>query len=454
MRRLLWTPILSCVLLANPQAVMFADEDGVPPPNVVLIVSDDQDYTDLSCYPHPTDVHTPNLDRLAKGGVRFTQAYATAPVCAPSRAGLMTGRYQQRFGCYTNLTAHGVPETEVFLPAILRDAGYATAAIGKWHLGQDSRFHPQRRGFDDFFGFLPGMHDYFNSLDTPGYRPILRGETPVESVEYLTRDFGTEAVDFITANATNRFFLYLAFNAVHTPYQAPKEYRDRFADRDPNRATYLAMLAALDDQVGRVLDALERCDVFDNTIVVFLSDNGGTALAERHAGEVRPIRGHKGQTYEGGIRVPMLLQWPARFAGGQVFESPVSTLDLAPTLLAATQSPIPSGVILDGKDLTPFLTRGSRHSPHDAIFWFYPGKNEGEWWAVRASEWKLVHTGGGAIELYDVEHDAREEVDLSARRPDLVDSLRSRFDAWKRTLAAPYKYKKKGPIKAIKPPKD
>jgi len=253
-------------------------------PNIVLIVSDDQGYADSSCYEHPKEVDTPNIDRLAAEGVRLTNGYASAYICAPTRAGLLTGRYQQRFGFYTGGDSRvGLPLNEVTVADLLKKQGYATAVIGKWHVGIEPEYHPLKRGFDEFYGFLGhGAHDYFKLQITNEYNSIYRNDKRINDTGYLTDNLGREAVSFIERHQKRPFFLYLPFNAVHWPLQAPQKYIKRFDTGDENRNIYLAMLTSMDEAIGKVLDALKRTGVDDNTLLIFFSDNGG-------AGKILPI---------------------------------------------------------------------------------------------------------------------------------------------------------------------
>ena len=283
--------------------------------NIVLVVSDDQGYADISCYPHPAEVSTPNLDRLAAEGARMTNGYASCPVCAPTRAGLLTGRYQQRFGFYTAADSRaGLPRSETTLPELLREAGYATGVFGKWHLGFRPGYRPLERGFDRFYGFLGhGGHDYFDLSITDEIRSIYRDRKPIEDSGYLTRNITREAIEFITANRERPFFAYVPFNAVHNPIQAPDEYIRRFSGPDPKRNTYLAMLAIMDEGVGEILDTLDSLGLSQNTLVMFFSDNGGARGTTASNGA---LRGFKHSVYEGGIRVPFLLRWQPGFRPG------------------------------------------------------------------------------------------------------------------------------------------
>ena len=322
---------------------------------MVLIVSDDQGYADISCYPHPDEVSTPNIDRIASEGARMTDGYASCPVCAPTRAGLLTGRYQQRFGFYTAADSRaGLPTSETTLAQLLRDAGYATGVFGKWHLGYEPRFRPLERGFGTFYGFLGhGGHDYFDLAITDEIRSIYRDRVPISDTGYLTRNITRNAVEFIEANRNRPFFAYVPYNAVHNPIQAPEADIKRFSNPDPKRNTYLAMLAAMDEGVGEILDALDRLGIADDTLVIFFSDNGGARGTTAVNGS---LRDYKHSVYEGGIRVPFLLRWPGRIPAGTVSNEPVISIDAFETILSATRVDAPADRLIDSRDIVPVLT--------------------------------------------------------------------------------------------------
>jgi len=414
---------------------------GAKKPNIVLIFSDDQGYYDASCYPHPDGVNTPNIDKLSRDGVRLTDGYVSCPVCAPSRAGLLTGRYQQRFGIYSNFASKGIPLSELLLPQLLKQAGYATAVIGKWHLGQSPEYHPLKRGFDEFFGFLPGMHDYYDRQFPD--RPVYRNFQPIEQdeLEYLTWDFTREAVSFIERHRDEPFFLYLPYNAVHTPYQPPPDYT---GDPDDNRQIHLAMLEALDDGIGQVLNALKHTGVDENTLLFFVSDNGGTGITMHYPPDVLTLNGSKTESYEGGIRVPFIVRWPGQLPAGTTCSEPIITLDILPTVCAAAGVELPKDRIYDGKNMLPVL-RGETTEPlHAALFWHYPNKDTLEMWAIRQGNWKLVcyrdcgSTDTPTCELYDLQTDISETNDLAAQEPEKLAQLKDAWCDWRSRMASPW----------------
>ena len=400
--------------------------------NVVVIVSDDQGYADISCYPHPDEVSTPNIDRLATEGARLTNGYASCPVCAPTRAGILTGRYQQRFGFYEASDSRaGLPRSETTLADLLRNAGYATGVFGKWHLGYEPRYRPLERGFDTFYGFLGhGGHDFFDLSITDEVTSIYRDGQPIDDSGYLTRNITREAVAFIERNRDQPFFAYVPYNAVHNPIQAPKDYISRFSNPDPKRNTYLAMLAIMDEGIGAILDALDRLDLAQNTLVIFLSDNGGARGTTAVNGA---LRNYKHSVYEGGIRVPFLLRWPARIPPGTVSDEPVISIDVFTTALAASGVDPPANLDLDSRDILPAITGSLERPLHDALFWNWIGKDSDKGWAIRKGRWKLLADKGN-LELYDLSSDISESRNLADKEPRIVDELYTRYQTWQEQI--------------------
>lgn len=402
-------------------------------PNIVLILADDLGYADLGVH-GSTEAVTPHIDSIAQNGVRFTDGYVSCPVCSPTRAGLMTGRYQQRFGHEFNPgpsnaapEEFGLPASETTLAEHLKGLGYATGLIGKWHLGYREGSRPLDHGFDEFYGFLGGSRSYFDNKHAD---PIMRGnEEGAEKTTYTTDDFGQEAVAFIDRHASERFFLYLAFNAVHGPLEAPDAYLDRFKQvADPKRRTYLAMLSAMDDAIGRVLETLEKNNLTRNTLVFFLSDNGGpTDVTAAHN---TPLSSTKGMVYEGGIRVPFMAQWPATLPKGDVCRKPVISLDILPTAVAAAGGEAPAGI--DGVNLLPYFGETRNEAPHEALYWRF-----GDKLAVRAGDWKLLHNEGLGLELYNLAEDAGEQKNLVSARPEKADELGALYMAWNAEMQPP-----------------
>ncbi len=411
--------------LAGGLAAMRAAAAPAKRPNVLIIVSDDQGYGDIGSYEHPKEVRTPHMDRIAKRGIRFVQGYANAYVCAPSRAAILTGTYPQRYGFYTASDSRvGLPLTQVTLADVLKKAGYVTGALGKWHLGIEPAYHPMKRGFDEFYGFLGhGGHDYFDLKKTGEiFNSILRNYEPIDETGYLTDNLGREAVAFIGRNAAQPFFLYLAFNAVHFPMQAPPEIIKKYDTGDPKRDILMAMLECENNAIGKVLDELERRQLDRNTIVVFVSDNGG---AKANASNNGPLRDYKQSVYEGGIRVPFIISWPGKLKENAVSQEPVMFLDIMPTIAAAVGAPMPEGRNLEGRNMLPVLTGKTKGPLHEALFWDGAEPRT----AVRSGRWKLVNKAG-KVELYDLQQDVGEKTDLAAQKPDIVAKLRAQFEAW------------------------
>jgi len=422
-----------------------ASEPPKGKPNVVLLFADDMNYGGASCYGDRWGIKTPNIDRLATEGVRFTDAYVTAPTCGPSRAGLITGRYQQRFGHEFNSALRpgiGLPLTEETIADRLKALGYATGIIGKWHLGGCGKeigpeYHPTRRGFDEFFGFSGSMTTFFDS----GH--LYEGHEPVREEEYLTDAIARRSCDFIERHKSEPFFLYVPFNAVHTPLEAAEadlqavgnlDYsKHRNTDKARKRA---AMLRGLDRGVGRILKVLKTHGLEENTLVFFINDNGDYSSNG-------PFSGSKGITAEGGIRVPYLLRWPGRVPGGKVYRQPVSTLDVLPTAVAAAGGQVDPAWKLDGVDLVPYLTGRKDGPPHEWLFW-----RMGDERAARTGRWKIRYNGGSGYgwkpkpgetrwSLYDLDIDPAERRDLKDDRPDTFQKMLAAYEAWDAQLAKP-----------------
>jgi arylsulfatase A-like enzyme len=400
-------------------------------PNILLMVADDLGYGDVSAN-GCQDFQTPQLDALAASGIRFAAGYVTAPLCSPSRAALLTGRHQCRFLPYggnpPGPTA-GLPLEVHTLAEHLKGAGYRTAALGKWHLGEAEQLHPLSRGFDEFFGFLSGMHDYFKT-DDPRWGMILRGRQRDELRQYLTFALAEEACAFVRRDEPEPFFLYLAFNAPHLPLQAPEEYLAKTAHlADPKRRINAAMVMALDDAVGRVLAALRANGRLENTLVFFLSDNGAALLkgSAANGGSNAPLRGSKTQLWEGGIRVPFFAAWKGHIPPGGVTHEPVSSLDVVPTALTAAGVRVLPEWNLDGLNLLPWLTGDSAAPKRGPLYWKF-GLNQT---AIRDGDMKLVHMGkeGG---LFNVRQDISESRDRTSARPILAKQLEEAWRAWEK----------------------
>ncbi len=411
-------------------------------PNILIIVSDDQGYRDVG-FNGGRAVPTPHLDALAASGVRCTSGYVSHPFCSPTRAGLLTGRYQQRFG-HENNPAYdpanavaGLPLAEKLLPQFLKEAGYKTGWVGKWHLGATPAHTPWARGFDQTYGFIGGGHSYSGwniDLKKEYNVPLTRdGQATTEIPAHLTEAFGKEAAAFVTRNAGAPWMLYLAFNAPHTPHMPTVEREQQFADvKDPVRRKCLAQISLLDDAVGVVTKALAASGQTQDTLIFFFSDNGGTPPSL--GADNTPLRGNKGMVYDGGIRVPFVVSWPAQLKAGSTYAQPVSSLDVAATALTLAGVPLPAERKLDGVNLIPFLKGEASGLPHANLFWRTGG---GQSYAVRSGDWKLVRNGKQPDELYDLSADIAEAKNLLASRPEVAARLSAELAAWNQQLVAP-----------------
>ena len=426
--------VLGVLLLASQAQAA----DAPRKPNVVIIIADDLGYADIGAQGLSKDVKTRHIDSIARNGVRFTNGYVSAPVCSPSRAGFFTGRYQQRFGFEGNPPKGGVPNfglpaNQVTLADEMKRCGYVTGMTGKWHLGTTAELRPPKRGFDEFYGFLGGAHGYIGAVAQAGQgtNAIRRGDTPVEEKDYLTDAITREAVAFIDRHKAKPFFLYVPYNAVHTPQEAPAKYVERFADvKNTKRKMMLAMLSALDDGVGQILGKLREAGVEEDTMVVFFTDNGGPTQSNSSANS--PLKGVKATVWEGGIRIPFMMQWRRRVPAGQVMDHPVITLDLFPTILAAANAEARRELKLDGVNLLPWLEGKGQGRPHETLYWRFKPQ-----WAVRDGDMKLVSVGDGPAKLYDLSKDPGEATDLAKDQPEVVKRLQAKYDAWNKENIEP-----------------
>jgi arylsulfatase A-like enzyme len=423
-------------------------------PNIIVIVADDLGYGDLGVH-GCKDIPTPNIDSLAQNGIRCTNGYVSHPYCSPTRAGLMTGRYQQRFGHEFNpgrptemAPNVGLPLSESTMADRLRAAGYRTGIVGKWHLGHaDEKYHPLNRGFDSFFGFLGGAHSYLES--GRGAISIRRNRKPIQEEEYLTDAFAREGAQFIRENAARPFFLYWAFNAVHGPLEAPPKSEKQFSEiKNPKRQTYAAMLTSLDNAIGRGLKEIREQGLEDNTLIFFISDNGGPE--DVNGSNNGPFRGSKGSTFEGGIRSPFLVQWKGHLPAGAVYEPPVIQLDILPTAMAAGSIDAPEDAAFDGVNLLPYFNGENKGKPHDTLYW-----RDGSDMAVRSGDWKLVHSpnvrprrrgdvnsaqrpkGLDEAMLFNLANDPGEATDLADANPEKKQELAATWSKWNSELAEP-----------------
>ncbi len=408
-------------------------------PNIIVIVSDDAGYADFSFH-GSKEVSTPHLDALAARGVRFSNGYVTGSVCSPSRAGLMTGRYQQRFGHETNLPNRGaeglgLPLTETTLGKVLKGVGYHTVAMGKWHLGEDAPFQPIARGFDEFYGFLGGARPYWPiDKKLPVEQELLRSSKPVqESFKYLTDDFAREAVEVIGKIEDAPLFLYLAFNAVHSPMHAREDILAGLMEiKDEKRRKLVAMTLSLDHAVGLILKKIDECGIAENTMLFFINDNGG---AIDNASGNLPLRGHKRTPFEGGVRVPFIVSWPSVLPQGEIYDKPVSALDIFATSarVAGVKADVVTALQLDGVDLIPFLTAKNSDNPHQILYWRRGGGNM----AIRDGDWKLVRYKGSDPMLFNLANDPNEKKDLAGEQPDRSKLLLKKYNSWSQQMIDP-----------------
>jgi arylsulfatase A-like enzyme len=456
-----------------PSHILAADKAKFPAPNIVLIVADDLGYADISTYTQIRQIPTPHIDSIGKDGVIFTHGYVTAPICAPSRAGFLTGRYQQRFGVeyldHPKLRApdvsYGITQSETTLGAALQKAGYRTALIGKWHLGSEAGFYPTERGFDEFYGLPGGSTPYIDPnrpeavvYDMSEEEAAVGSKMPgnpkpkdwskrtgdqllmtgaerriVDNMDvYLTDDLAEKAADFIGRSAGKPFLLYLSFTAPHTPFQTTRKYYDRFPEiKDEKLRIYAGMISALDDGVGRVLKTLADKGIADNTLIIFIADNGcagytGVCLCE-------PLRGIKQSQFEGGVRVPYLMRWRTRIQGGLVYDQPVSALDIFPTSVIAAGDKLAEDRVHDGVDLMPYVAGNRKGAPHPELYWLRRPQA-----SVIDNGWKLWISDDGKVKLlFDLTSDPNEKNNLYDKRPDKVAALSKKLSAWRADMVEP-----------------
>lgn len=424
---------------------------GQDKPNIIVIMTDDQGYKDVG-FNGGTQIPTPNMDRIANEGVTFTDAYVTYTVCGPSRAGFITGRYQQRFGFERNPAWRphdptvGLPQEERTLAEAIQPLGYASSIIGKWHLGSHDNFHPLNRGFDEFYGHLGGglryfpdelyIRDYREARNEPeSYRTwIVRNREPVRTEKYLTYEFTREALDFVERHKDQPFFLFLSYNAPHAPLQAPEEVIAQFSHvEDERRRIYCAMVAVLDEGVGELLDLLDELDLADNTMIFFLSDNGGPTPS--NASNNSPLRGIKSTVFEGGFRVPFAARWPGVFPAGLVYGEPVSSLDIFATAAAALDLKIDPERPLDGVNLVPYLNGEKSGAPHPRIYMRMFDRGA---FAMREADNKIVNPPNvESTRLFNLREDISESNNLASQKPELVESMLETYGEWNEQLIEP-----------------
>ena len=476
--------LMPAMLIGGATAMLaMSHANAAPPPlqpNVIVILADDLGYADISSYKIGR-FKTPNIDRIGLQGVRFTDGYASAPVCGPSRAGLQTGRYQERFGFeYNNGPAardlkegYGLDTNELTIAQLMKKQGYHTGVFGKWHLGMQDQFYPTNRGYDEFIGFLPGQSSYMDPTDpsvhlslrsaaageggatNPAevdmkqftrnpYQAIVSGPTKTivhNEKEYLTDYLGDQDAEFIknSVKTGKPYFLYAPFNAVHAPLMVTKKYYDLFPNiKDDQLRVYAAMVASLDANVGKILDAVDASGQGKNTILVFASDNGCAGYFTGMC-SCQPLRGGKLSHYEGGTRVPFMMRWPDHIKAGLVYRKVTSLLDVLPTSVAAAGGKLPNDRIYDGVDLTPFLTGQNSGEPHDMLIW-----RRRPLVSIRKGEWKLWEsvndeTGkyGEYKLLFNLKSDSNEATNLAEKNPAKVAELEGLIHQWAKDMTDP-----------------
>lgn len=412
-------------------------------PNILLILADDLGYADIGVH-GCEDIDTPVLDRLAHDGILFTDAYVTHPTCSPSRAALLTGRHQLRFGFVSNPdyiipnypeAPLGMPLSEITIAQVLKGAGYRTGLVGKWHLGKPKAHHPLRFGFDSFYGILGAQHWFFDvNMHSGTFNGVLRDYEFVIEPEYLTYGFAREAVDFIRAGDPRPWFMFLSFTAPHTPLMAdtwkpgdPMSNHGPSDDPAENRLVYKNMVEAMDQSIGRVLDAVEQKGQSGNTLVIFLSDNGGTKITGAY--DNGPLRDWKGSIWEGGVRVPFIARWPGVIPPGTRSAQVISSLDFMPTFAEVAGTRPPEDRVLDGISLLPFFADPAAQQTR-TLFW-EDGRGR---LAIRQGSWKAYLETRGGMALYNLADDLSETTDLAARHPERTERFRTEMTAWKQQM--------------------
>lgn len=410
------------------------------PPNIVVLFSDDAGYADFGFQKNADPALaalTPNITRLAKEGVVFSQAYVSGAVCSPSRAGAMTGRYQQRYGHETNIPPNymkgGLPLTEKFIGDRMKPLGYTTGLIGKWHLGYPADYHPMKRGYDHFFGLLQGSRSYFPLKKIQPHTSFFDDGKPTPEEGYTTDRIGEGACRFIESNKDKPFFLFVSFTAPHGPLQAKPEVLAALKNiPDGKRRKYAGLVKSLDDNCGKILAKLDLLGLSKNTLVIFSNDNGG----QTQTGAVNtPLRGHKGEVVEGGIRVPMAMRFPGKITPGTTVDTPVITLDWFPTFIELAGGKPDPAWKLDGQSLLPLVSGKPEAFPKRALHWRTNGKKGPI--AIREGDWKLLYRDRAEPELYNLAADISESTNLAAGNPDKTKELRAKMDAWESGLREP-----------------
>lgn len=427
---------------ANAQTALETKQPKQTKPNVVVLYSDDAGYADFGFQPVCAEEMknlTPHIDTIARDGVRLTNAYMSGCVCSPSRAGLMTGRYQERFGYDNNLppgTQSGLDLNETFGAERLQNLDYKTGLIGKWHLGYPDQYHPNERGFDWFYGLLQGSRNYYPIEKVSPHRVILENRLPTPEEGYITDRFGDAAVRFITENKDEPFFLFVSFTAPHSPNQPQEKDFDRIKHiENRRRRNYAGLVVSLDDNVGKILKAIKDNGIEENTLVIFTNDNGGQTQTGANNGE---LKGKKGTLWEGGTRVPWAMRWPAKIKSGGVVDEPIISLDILPSIVEAAGHQVKEEWNLDGRSFLPIISGERESLPIRTLYWRQHGSQGNI--ALREGKWKLIHnrkTTGSKPELYDLSSDVGETQDLAIEQKELVLKLSKKLMAWESEMKEP-----------------
>ena len=430
-------PHFIIILLALCSQLSAADK-----PNIIIFLADDLGYADVG-FNGCEDIPTPHIDSIAEKGVKFTDGYANHPVCSPSRAGLLSGRYQHRFGFENNSGPEeysaknfGIPRDVPTLAERLQQVGYRTAWAGKWHVGFQPGLRPHERGFDYTYGFHSGARTFYPNGPKQNHQMFKNGKPFHDETEYLTDAFARDSVKFIEDHQTgdradDPFFIFFSFNAVHLPLEATKKYESRFPTiKNKDRKTYAGMLSALDDAMGRVMETVRKYGEEDNTLVFFYSDNGGPTPQTTSRND--PLRGTKGTMWEGGIRVPFAVQWPGHIPAGETYRNPIMGFDVTATSLAAAGVELVEGDVIDGKNLIPYLNGSNKSKPHDHLFWRSGGQH-----AARVGDWKLVKPRGESAKLFNLSKDIGEQKDLAATHPKKLNEVQAIYANWSNQMEDP-----------------
>ena len=425
-----WTQLVSAAFFvfgSSVSSIALAKERPADKPNIIVIVADDAGFMDFGFMGSP-DLETPNLDKLAAEGTVFSDAHVTASVCAPSRAGLMLGRYQQRGGAEANGHAPGLGMdlNDRSMATVLKTRGYKTAALGKWHLGHGAAYHPNKRGFDEFYGFLTGSRSYFPMKDPSEDKMLQHNGERVIFDGYMTDVLGDQSVKYVEQFKDEPFFMYLAFNAVHTPMHAKKEHLEKY--KDHKRKELAAMTWSMDENIGNLVNKLEELNLMEDTLIFFLSDNGGPYNNQSDNG---PLKGRKGSKFEGGNRVPFVLSWRGKTLP-KTFDGLSSALDIFPTAMAVAGVDSKEKPYLDGVNLLPYLSGEAKGDPHDMLFW-----RKLDMAGARVGDMKLIRVKDFGFRMYNLADDLAESQDLRTEDPKTFEQMKRLLELWETGLMEP-----------------